>query len=153
MLSVPVNVYVQHCGSPKVGTWQSLKYYDSREPGPHYPMKMGTWGPQHNGPKLLVIEMCTYLTSELRTLLYSILQMLDPAPNCHIMVSKLYNTVKATPLSARYRDVYVQIHPFFFSSVLILSRHITAVWQGLYTISVQLRHISQVLARARLRAN
>ena len=50
----------------------------------------------------IISEMCTYLTSELRTPLYSILRMLDPAPNSHYywMVSELYNTVKAMPPSA-----------------------------------------------------
>ena len=36
-----------------------------------------------DGPKWLAIETCTYLTSKLRTPLYSVLQMLDPAPNGH----------------------------------------------------------------------
>ena len=51
-----------------------------------------------NGPKRSVIEMCTNLTSELKTPLYS---TLDPVPNHHIaIVNVLYNTVKATPPSS-----------------------------------------------------
>ena len=37
-----------------------------------------------DGPKRSAIKMCTYLTSELRTPLYSVLRMLDPVPNGHI---------------------------------------------------------------------
>ena len=37
-----------------------------------------------NDPKQLPIERCTYLTSELRTPLYSVSQMHSPAPNDHI---------------------------------------------------------------------
>ena len=50
-----------------------------------------------NGPKWSAIETCTYLTFKLRTPLYSVLQMHSPTPNGY--VNKLYNTVKATPLS------------------------------------------------------
>ena len=50
-----------------------------------------------DGPKWSAIEMCTYLTSELRTSLYSVLWMHSPAPNGH--VNELYNMVKGTPLS------------------------------------------------------
>ena len=27
----------------------SPKYYENRDPGPHFPMKMGTWGPRFAG--------------------------------------------------------------------------------------------------------
>ena len=37
-----------------------------------------------DGPKQLALEKCTYLTSELRTPLYSILRMHSPTPNSHI---------------------------------------------------------------------
>ena len=37
-----------------------------------------------NGPKRSAIETCSYLTSELRIPLYSILQMQTPALNGHI---------------------------------------------------------------------
>ena len=30
----------------KMGTQGSLKYYENRDPGPHFSMKMGTRGPQ-----------------------------------------------------------------------------------------------------------
>ena len=33
-------------GIPKLG---SLNYYENRDPGPHSPMKIGTWGPQFGG--------------------------------------------------------------------------------------------------------
>ena len=36
-----------------------------------------------DGPKLSAIETCTYLTSKLRTFLYSVLRMLNPVPNGH----------------------------------------------------------------------
>ena len=29
--------------------WGSPKYYENRDPGPHFPMKMGTRGPQFGG--------------------------------------------------------------------------------------------------------
>ena len=54
-----------------------------------------------DGPKQLALETCTYLTSELRTLLYSVLRMHSPTPNGHIVqLTKLYTTVNATPPSA-----------------------------------------------------
>ena len=37
-----------------------------------------------DGPKWSAIETCAYLTSELRTPLYSVLRMHGPAPNSHI---------------------------------------------------------------------
>ena len=37
-----------------------------------------------DGPEWSAIEMCTYLTSVLRTPLYSVLRTLDPVPNGHI---------------------------------------------------------------------
>ena len=37
-----------------------------------------------DGPKRSAIETCTYLTSELRTPLYSVLRTLDLVPNGHI---------------------------------------------------------------------
>ena len=37
-----------------------------------------------DSPKHSAIETCTYLTSELRTLLYSILRTHGPAPNDHV---------------------------------------------------------------------
>ena len=45
------------------------------------------------GPKRSAIETCTYLTSELRTPLYSVLLMLDPIPNGHIAWLVNSNTV------------------------------------------------------------
>ena len=44
-----------------------------------------------DGPKRSAIETCTYLTSELRTPLYSVLWMHDPAPNSHI--AQLTNSI------------------------------------------------------------
>ena len=35
--------------SHEMGTQGSLKYYENRDPGPHFPMKMGTRGPQFRG--------------------------------------------------------------------------------------------------------
>ena len=32
-----------------MGTQGSPKYYENRDPGPHFSMKMGTWGPQFGG--------------------------------------------------------------------------------------------------------
>ena len=32
-----------------MGTQGSLKYYEKRDPGPHFSMKMGTWGPHFGG--------------------------------------------------------------------------------------------------------
>ena len=37
-----------------------------------------------NSPKRLAIVMCTYLTSELRTPLCTVLWIHDPAPNGHV---------------------------------------------------------------------
>ena len=37
-----------------------------------------------DGPKRSAIETCTYLTSKLRTPLYSVLRTLDPVPNGHV---------------------------------------------------------------------
>ena len=51
-----------------------------------------------DGPKQLALETCTYLTSELRTPLYSVLQMHSPTPTAQL--TKLYTTVNATPPSA-----------------------------------------------------
>ena len=44
-----------------------------------------------DGPKRSAIETCTYLTSELRTPLYSVLRMHDPAPKGHI--AQLTNSI------------------------------------------------------------
>ena len=33
-----------------MGTQGSLKYYENRDPGPHFSMKMGTWVPNLGGP-------------------------------------------------------------------------------------------------------
>ena len=44
-----------------------------------------------DGPKWSAIETCTYLTSELRTPLYSVLWMHYPAPNGHI--AQLTNSI------------------------------------------------------------
>ena len=51
-----------------------------------------------DGHKQSAIETCTYLTSELRTPLYSVLQTHSPAPTwSYCIVNKLCNTVNATP--------------------------------------------------------
>ena len=36
-----------------MGTQGSLKYYENRDPGPHFSMKMGTRGPQIGGSLFL----------------------------------------------------------------------------------------------------
>ena len=52
----------------KMGTQGSLKYYEIRDPGPHFSMKMGTRGPQFGG------SLFSYDTG-VRTILTTIYQI------------------------------------------------------------------------------
>ena len=63
-----------------------------------------------NSPKRSAIETCTYLTSELRTPLYSVLQTLDPVPNGHI--AQLMNSIIQSRPRPRVRSLAlaVQFH-------------------------------------------
>ena len=49
--AVGVPIFIRGSQNPmKMGTQGSLKYYENRDLGPHFSMKMGTWGPQFGGP-------------------------------------------------------------------------------------------------------
>ena len=72
-----------------------------------------------DGNNLSAIEMCTYLTSEIRAPLYFVLRAHNPAPNGHI-ANELYNTVKAMRLLALANQFHVDHHE---DSLFTTSKH------------------------------
>ena len=115
-----------------MGTQGSLKYYENRDPGPHFSMKMGTRGPQFGGPYfhitpvLLCKEQHSYTTTAVYVQLIMLIVMnLLLLLRLSIESEGWYQKVFTILLRCSYCD-----HCLFILGIITTTPRVSSVFNG-----------------------